>query len=150
MGLHFTIKKFKDLSSIECYKIFKLRFDIFVVEQNCIYDEFDNYDLDSLHIQLHNEENELIAYSRIFKPGLKYPEASFGRFVLKKELRGKGIADLMAKESINQIIANFGNVPIKIEAQAYLKKFYEKQGFSIISEPYDWDGILHVDMLRKF
>ena len=131
MGLHFTIKKFKDLSSIECYKIFKLRFDIFVVEQNCIYDEFDNYDLDSLHIQLHNEENELIAYSRILKPGLKYP-------------------DLMAKESINQIIANFGNVPIKIEAQAYLKKFYEKQGFSIISEPYDWDGILHVDMLRKF
>ena len=67
MGLHFTIKKFKDLSSIECYKIFKLRFDIFVVEQNCIYDEFDNYDLDSLHIQLHNEENELIAYSRILK-----------------------------------------------------------------------------------
>ncbi|MBK7138867.1 MAG: GNAT family N-acetyltransferase [Bacteroidetes bacterium] len=60
------------------------------------------------------------------------------------------MADILAKESINQIIANFGNVPIKIEAQAYLKKFYEKQGFSIISEPYDWDGILHVDMLRKF
>ena len=55
--------------------------------------------------------------------------ASFGRFVLKKAFRGKGIADLMAKESINQIIANFGNVPIKIEAQAYLKKFYEKQGY---------------------
>lgn len=149
MDLHFTIKQFKDLTSIECYQIFKLRFDIFVVEQNCIYDEFDNYDLGSLHIQLRNAENELIAYSRILKPGLKYSEASFGRFVLKKELRGKGIADLLAKESINQIIANFGIVPIKIEAQAYLQKFYESNGFKVISEPYDWDGILHIDMLRK-
>lgn len=149
MELNFTIKHFRDLSPIEIYQIFQLRFNVFVVEQNCIYDEFDNYDLDAIHIQLRNEHKELIAYSRIIPPGKKYHEASFGRFLLKADYRGKGIADILAKESINQINANYGEIEIKIEAQSYLQNFYERQGFEVISSPYDWDGILHIDMLRK-
>lgn len=148
MDLNFIVKNFNDLSPSELYQILKLRFDIFVVEQNCIYNEYDNYDQNAIHIQLFDEKNNLIACSRIIAPNVKYKEATFGRFVLNKNERGKGIADKLADETIIQLYKAFGKIPIKIEAQAYLENFYEKFGFKAISEPYDWDGIMHIDMMR--
>lgn len=143
-----TTNAFKDLSVDEYWEILHLRTEIFVVEQDCPYQEVDEKDKKSFHIYGRAENGEVIATSRIVLPGVSYDEVSIGRVALKKEYRGKGIADDMMLETLRFIENEFGKMPIRISAQEYLINFYGKHGFIQIGEGYLEDNIPHVEMLR--
>lgn len=141
-------KHFKDLSVDEYWEILHLRTEIFVVEQDCPYQEVDEKDKVSFHLFGKNENNKVIATSRVLPQGISYKEVSIGRVALKKEARGKGIADEMMLETFEFIISQFGKVSIRISAQEYLRNFYGKHGFKQVGEGYLEDNIPHIEMLR--
>ena len=146
--MHWHLKTFKELSTTELYNILKLRSEIFVVEQNCVYQDIDDKDQKAFHFFC-KENNQITAYTRIFKPGDYYKEAAIGRVVVKNLKRGTGLGHVLITKSINEIEKAIGKIPIKIGAQLYLKAFYESHGFKKISEEYLEDGIPHIHMLRK-
>ena len=135
------IKEWSELSTKEVENIFSLRSEVFVVEQDCVYQDIDGKDQKARHL-LGKKNNEIIAYSRIFKPGDYFKEASFGRAVVKKSERGKGIGDELVVNSVKNIPEH----KIKISAQSYLKEFYAKHGFKAKGEEYLEDGIPHMAM----
>ena len=139
--MEWAIKDWSELSKEEVEKIFSLRSEVFIVEQDCVYQDIDGKDQLAKHV-LGFEKKELIAYSRIFKPGDYFKEASFGRAVVKKSYRGKGIGDQLVKISIEQ----FEEKKIRISAQSYLKSFYSSHGFKPLGEEYLEDGIPHTAM----
>ena len=139
-------KHFKDLSAEELYRIFHLRLSVFVVEQNCPYQDADGKDLKSFH--LWGEQNgKMIAYARILPPNISYKEASIGRVVTSTEARRSGAGKILMEKSMEFSKKEFGNVPVRIGAQAYLQKFYESFGFVREGDEYDEDGIPHIIML---
>ena len=141
------LKKFEDLSPLELYKILGLRQEVFVVEQNCAYQDVDGKDLKSYHLMGFAENNFLAAYSRIVFPGVSYKEFSIGRVVSSPTYRRTGIGKLLMEESIKQIEKIYGKVPIRIGAQRYLLEFYKSFGFVPLEE-YMEDNIPHTIMLR--
>lgn len=147
MILNWTLKKFEDLSSHELYKIMQLRNEVFVVEQNCVYQDADNKDIQSWHF-MGWQQDKLVAYTRLLPPGLCYTEASIGRVVTSPSARGEGIGSELMIQSIEQVKKMFGIVSIKIGAQLYLQKFYTSLGFQQTSEIYLEDGIEHIEMVR--
>ena len=147
MAIQWTLKKFDDLSAIELYKIMQLRNEVFVVEQNCVYQDADNKDISSWQFMgLANEK--LVAFTRLLPPGLAYEQASIGRVVTSPSARRSGIGKELMERSIKEIKNLFGEVPIKIGAQLYLQKFYTSLGFVQTSEIYLEDGIKHIEMVR--
>lgn len=142
-------KHFNDLSVDEYWGILYLRTEIFVVEQDCPYQEVDEKDKVSYHLFGKNENNEVIATSRVLPQGISYKEVSIGRVALKKEARGKGIADEMMFKTFEFIKKQFGEVNIRISAQEYLINFYGKHGFKQVGEGYLEDNIPHIEMLRN-
>lgn len=142
------IKAFKDLSALEMYQVLHLRSEVFVVEQDCIYQDIDGKDEKALHV-LGWKENSIIAYSRIFKPGDYFDMASIGRVVVKKSERKHGYGHEIMKTSIETIHRVFNETKIKISAQKYLKKFYRQHGFVKQGEEYLEDGIPHVCMVKS-
>lgn len=138
-------KKFEELTLEELYKILKLRSEVFVVEQNCIYNDIDGKDKTSFHVII-KENNEITAYLRVLPPGISYENASLGRVLVAKDARGMGYAKAIVTEGINCILRNFNTNKITIGAQEYLKDFYSEFGFKPVSEVYDEDGIPHLDM----
>jgi ElaA protein len=146
--LKFTTKSFEELSVHELYNIMRLRQEVFVVEQTCPYLDADGKDLYALHLAAY-EADSLVAYCRLLPSGISYEEASIGRVITSTKVRGKGFGQLLMTKAIEEIQNQFGNVPIRIGAQAYLKKFYEVFGFVDLEEPYLEDGIPHLIMLRK-
>lgn len=148
MKITWQLKKFEDLSTVELYKVLHLRAEVFVVEQNCPYQDMDGKDFKSYHLLGFAENNELLAYTRILPAGISYKEASIGRVVTSPKTRGAGAGKELMKESIQCIEKLFGNVPVRIGAQCYLKKFYEGFGFEIASEEYLEDNIPHVEMVK--
>ena len=116
-------KKWTEISLKELYGILRLRSEVFVVEQDCVYQDIDNKDQQAIHL-LGYINNELIAYSRIFNEGNYFKETSFGRAIIKKEKRGLGIGDDLVKESLKIIKKEYGNKKVKISAQAHLKVLY--------------------------
>lgn len=145
--MDWIIKKFKDLSTDELYAILQLRIEVFVVEQNCPYQEADNKDQESMHL-MGLKDGKLIAYTRILPPGLSYEEPSIGRVVTSPSVRGNGIGKLLMERSMEQLEHIYGKQPIRIGAQLYLKKFYESLGFVQGSELYLEDNIEHIEMVR--
>jgi ElaA protein len=143
----FKIKNFDEISSIELYKILKARNEVFVVEQDCVYQDCDDKDLKSYHLFL-EEEEKVIAYLRILPRGLSYDEISIGRVLVIKESRGRGLAQKMIVEAIKFIENELNETKIKISAQAYLEKFYKQHGFITVSDVYLEDGIPHIEMIR--
>ena len=135
------IKEWSELSTKEVENVFSLRSEVFVVEQDCVYQDIDGKDQKAKHV-LGKKNNEIIAYARIFKSGDYFKEASFGRAVVKKSERGKGIGDELIVNSIKNIKGNL----IKISAQSYLKGFYVKHGFVAKGKEYLEDGIPHTAM----
>jgi len=142
----FEFKHFSELSTDELYDILKLRAEIFVVEQDCIYNDLDGLDKDAVH-QFLKKNNKIVAYSRLLKPGTRFPYYSIGRVVVKQTDRGTGIGIQMMKEAKKFIIDKWGAKKIKVSAQKYLRKFYEDLGFEVITEEYLEDGIPHYGML---
>lgn len=140
------IKKFNELTNVELYTLLKERTAVFVVEQNCPYLEVDGKDLESFHLFAEKQE-EIVAYLRILPPGVSYPEASLGRIFVKKEYRGQGFAEELVSRGIDYIKQELKEERIKIQAQDYLRNFYQSFGFQAISEVYLEDNIPHIDML---
>ena len=144
--LQSVIKTFNELSSQDIYSILQLRSEVFVVEQNCVYQDIDDKDQYALHLLL-KKDDYLIGYSRIFKAGDYFKEASIGRVLVKKQDRNNRHGSLLMELSIKAIKDHFKENTIKISAQTYLKKFYNELGFDPIGEEYLEDGIPHIAML---
>tara|TARA_X000000950_G_scaffold286435_1_gene395339 strand:+ start:672 stop:1121 length:450 start_codon:yes stop_codon:yes gene_type:complete len=141
-----VIKNFSELSTEEIYGVLKLRSEVFVVEQNCIYQDLDGKDEHAIHL-FYKKENEIIAYTRIFKKGDYYEEnPSIGRVVVSKKERGKGLGKRIMRESILYIKNNYNNKSIELSAQKYLDKFYTDLDFYSEGEDYLEDGIPHQRM----
>ena len=137
---------FDDFTPRHLYDVLKLRQDIFIIEQDCIYDDIDGLDDKSEHILLHRVDGEIIGYLRIVPPDIKFREHSLGRIVVKKGFRGRGLGKKLVEKGIDRVRRG-GTPGIRIEAQAHLEKFYKNIGFSTVSEMYSVDGISHVQMM---
>lgn len=144
--MELVVKKFKELTTDELYEILRVRVNVFVVEQKCPYEEIDNKDKSAYHVFL-KENGEIVAYLRVIKQGVSFEEASIGRVLTTK--RKKGYANIILKEGIKIAKEKFKADKIKIEAQTYAKKLYEKFGFKQISDEFLEDGIPHIKMLLE-
>jgi len=142
------IKSFKELSLEELYGLLKLRSDVFVVEQDCVYHDIDDKDKNALHVLL-KKENTIIGYARIFKPGDYFEHASIGRVVIKATERKKEYGIYIMKASIQSINDILKTEIIQISAQTYLLEFYKKLGFRPVGNTYLEDGIPHIAMLKS-
>lgn len=147
MHLHWLLKRFDDLTPQELYAALQLRIEVFIVEQNCPFQDADDKDQLSFHL-LGYDNDKLVAYTRLVPPGAAYAEASIGRVVTSPPVRGSGAGKALMQQSISKVYRLFGVGPIKIGAQLYLKKFYEGFGFVQISDTYLEDGIPHIYMLK--
>lgn len=146
--MKWVLKKFEDLSTYELYEIIQLRLEVFVVEQDCVYQDCDGKkDYESHHL-LGIESNKIEAYLRVVPPGISYKEVAIGRVITSQNVRGKGIGYELMKEGIVAVENIYGKVPIRISAQEHLKNYYGSVGFEQVSESYLEDGIPHIEMLR--
>lgn len=142
------VKTFKELNTTELYRLLQLRSDIFVVEQDCVYQDMDGKDQKALHV-LGYKNSELVAYTRIFAPGDYFKEASIGRVVVKHSERMHKYGYEIMEASIHTIKSKFKTQTIRISAQTYLKRFYNNLGFNEEGEEYLEDGIPHIHMIYK-
>jgi ElaA protein len=147
MKIKWICKKFHELTVDELYVLLRLRSEVFVVEQNCVFLDMDNKDQECHHL-LGWIGDELAASVRIVPPGISYNEPSIGRVVTSPKFRGTGSGKLLMQEAIRLTIQLHGNQPIRIGAQLYLKKFYSSLGFIAEGEIYLEDGIEHIEMVR--
>ena len=145
--MNFIVKYFSELTLIELYEILQIRSKIFVVEQDCVYQDVDGKDQKSLHVY-GKKNNEIIAYTRIFKPGDYFENASIGRVLVAQEERKFGFGHDLMKASIKTVKTHFKSDKITISAQKYLKNFYESHNFVQVGEAYLEDGIPHIRMDR--
>jgi ElaA protein len=148
MQLDWILKNFEQLSPAELYAIFHLRNEVFVIEQNCIYQDADNKDQVSLHL-CGWAGADLVAYTRIIPPGVSYEACSIGRVVTSPAHRKSGVGTELMQVSIEKAFSIFNTDTIKIGAQVYLKKFYTSLGFVSCSDEYLEDGIPHITMLLR-
>lgn len=146
--LEIQIKTFEELTKQELYYLLQLRSEVFVVEQDCVYQDIDEKDQKAIHV-LGFKNTKLIAYSRIFKPGDYFTQASIGRVVVSKKERSFQCGYEIMNASIKAVKDYFNQTHIKISAQCYLKKFYINLGFRAIGKPYLEDNIPHIAMDRE-
>ena len=146
--LKWSIKPFEALSVHELYDLLRLRSEIFVVEQNCVYLDLDGKDKVALHL-FGEFEGKIVAHARLFKAGISFDKASIGRVVVDANYRDKKWGHELMREAIAGVLLHFGESQITIGAQLYLKKFYESHGFVQISEMYLEDDIPHIEMKRE-
>ena len=142
--MKFDAKRFDELDNKTLHDIFLLRSEVFVVEQECVYQDIDRKDLESIHI-IGIKKKKIIAYSRIMSLNTEF--CSIGRVLVKKEFRNQGIGIKLMKKSIKEATKEFNNRKIKIAAQKYLKKFYTNLGFKQSGIWYWLDSIPHIDMI---
>lgn len=142
-----TIKQYNELTTDELYALLQLRSAVFVVEQDCVYQDIDGKDKKAIHV-LGFETNELVAYTRVFKSGDYFKNTSFGRVVVKPSHRKLGLGQKIIEATLVMIDTFDSKTAIEISAQTYLTKFYEDFGFKQVGEGYLEDGIPHIRMLR--
>ena len=145
--INWKIKPFKELSLYELYSLLKLRSIVFVVEQNCVYQDIDGKDEKALHL-FGEYNNEIVAYARLFKSGDYFDNASIGRVVIHPNARDKKFGHEMMQQAIAAIATYFNETKITISAQLYLQKFYESHQFIKTSDVYLEDDIEHIEMKR--
>ncbi|MCS5662779.1 MAG: GNAT family N-acetyltransferase [Flavobacteriales bacterium] len=144
--LNWFIKAYNDISKRELFDVYSLRQEVFVVEQECAYQDVDEKDKFSYHLMVYDKEL-LVAYLRIVNPGVSYVEPSIGRVVTKSAYRGFGLGRKLMEKAIHQVKLLFNKSSIRISAQQYLIPFYESVNFKIIGEAYLEDNIPHIEML---
>jgi len=147
MSITWHIHRFNELRPVSIHAMYKLRVDVFVVEQNCPYPEVDDDDLTAAHVlgMLHDE---LVAYGRIIPPGTDgLPHV--GRIIVRADHRGEGLAHALMNTVITELERVYSSPRSALAAQSHLQGFYEKHAYERTGEPYDLDGIPHVDMLRN-
>ncbi len=143
-----VVKPFRELSNNELYQMIRLREEVFVLEQTCVYVDCDGYDPSCDHILI-EDQSQVVASCRIMPPGQKHEDVSIGRVVVHKEARRKGLATMLIEESLAFIHGKYGDCDIVLSAQLTVKSLYEKFGFKSVSNVYLEDGIDHVKMKRS-
>ncbi|WP_091865649.1 GNAT family N-acetyltransferase [Pricia antarctica] len=146
--IEIEVKTFKKLTNKELYELLRLRSEVFVVEQDCVYEDLDGKDQKALHV-IGTKEGEIVAYARIFKSGDYTDEASIGRVVVKKNQRKFGYGKIIMKNAIHAVHDHFNENVIRVSAQMYLERFYHDLGFNQVGDGYLEDGIPHIGMVRK-
>lgn len=144
--IEIVTKKFSDFTTQELYDVLQLRSEVFVVEQDCVYQDLDGKDVNALHV-LGFKEEKIVAYTRIFKPGDYFKHASIGRVVVAKNERQYKYGYDIMNASIEAVKSHFNVFTIHISAQCYLKRFYSNLGFIEKGEEYLEDGIPHIGMV---
>jgi ElaA protein len=145
--LDISVKTFNQLTLDELYYLLQLRSEVFVVEQDCVYQDIDGKDKKALHV-IGKIDNTITAYTRIFKPGDYFKEASIGRVVVSKKSRHFNYGHQLMISSIEAVELSFNTTEIKLSAQKHLEKFYNNLGFKTIGESYLEDGIPHIAMIK--
>lgn len=145
--MEIEVKSFDELTKKELYEVLHLRSEVFVVEQDCVYQDIDGKDERALHL-LGWEDQKLVAYARCFEAGDYFDEASIGRILVRENYRKMGYGHQITKASIKAIKTKYKADKIKISAQIYLVMFYESHGFKTKGDRYMEDGIPHIAMLR--
>jgi len=140
------IKSFEELNKAELYQIIQLRIAVFIVEQDCPYPDLDDMDQDAQHLWI-EDAGEIVCYLRVNPAGSRFLEPSLGRIVTKKSHRNRGLAEKLIKKAID-LVCEKESRAIRISAQCYLEKYYEKFGFIKASEEYLEDNIPHIEMLK--
>ena len=148
--MHWHFARFDDLSARDVHDLFQARVAVFVLEQKCPFQDVDGADPSCWHLigRIEAGRGEVLAYARLVPPGVKYAEPSIGRVLTTAAARGTGAGRALMKEAVARAEALWPNHAIRIGAQRYLERFYGDFGFATVSEPYDEDGILHVEMVR--
>lgn len=144
--MEWKLKKFDELTTEELYEILKLRVEIFVVEQDCAYQDLDDKDQCAYHLFL-EDGDEIIAVLRILPENVAFDDMAIGRIVVRKSHRGQGIARAMMKMAMDFIVKDLGKRRIRLSGQAYLVDFYNGLGFKRVSDEYLEDGIPHFEFL---
>jgi ElaA protein len=139
-------KTFSELDTEDLYQILRLRSEVFVVEQDCVYQDIDNKDQNAIHLY-YKENDQIVAYTRIFKAGDYYENPCIGRVVVSKKNRGNDLGKKIMIDSMEYIKQNIKGEKIELSAQKYLDKFYKDLGFYKIGEDYLEDGIPHQRMI---
>ena len=140
------IKSFEELNKAELYQIIQLRIAVFIIEQDCPYPDLDDMDQDAQHLWI-EDAGEIVCYLRVNPAGSRFLEPSLGRIVTKKSHRNRGLAEMLIKRAID-LVSEKESRAIRISAQCYLEKYYEKFGFIKASEEYLEDNIPHIEMLK--
>ena len=138
------VKTFNELTVDELYDLLQLRSDVFVVEQNCVYQDLDKDDRHALHLWITNDDNRIIAMARVCAAGTHMHEVSIGRVIAVE--RRKGYGTMIVRCAVDVALNYFNTSVIDIEAQSYIRLLYEKIGFSATSQVFMLDGILHIKM----
>ncbi len=146
--MNWQIKSYKDLSKEEFHDIIQLRIAVFVVEQNCPYQELDDKDRDAYHLFGQDDNGKIVAVARILPEGISYEKDwSIGRVLILPEFRNRKSGYDLMEEAIRFIRKHAPEKQIRISAQAHLQSFYEKVGFTFTGRAYDEDGIPHIEMI---
>lgn len=152
MRVKWQWKSFDQLSANDLYEILKVRQEVFAVEQNCAYQDVDDLDKSAWHLMAWNLSDPaspvIQAYLRVVFPAFKYPEPSIGRVLTVRQARGTGLGKKLLTHALAHIERVYASAPVRISAQLYLYDFYAGFGFEKVSEPYDEDGIPHIEMVR--
>ncbi len=147
-NLIWKTKSFEELAASELYEILHLRQEIFIVEQQCVYNDLDKKDQFSRHLTAHDfTTRELVAYARLIPPGITFDQASIGRVVVRTDYRGNGMGGVLMQKAMKELWDWYGLQPICIGAQSHLQTFYKGLGFKPIGGEYDDAGIPHIDMI---
>ncbi|MAN58292.1 MAG: GNAT family N-acetyltransferase [Flavobacteriaceae bacterium] len=144
--MEISVKTFDELTASEIYELLQLRSEVFVVEQDCVYQDIDGKDSKALHI-LGKKKGKLVAYTRCFPPGIYFNESAIGRVVVRERERKFGCGHAIMEASKKAIKNRFGTETIKLSAQTYLINFYKSHGFTPIGAEYLEDGIPHIAMV---
>ena len=151
MVTHWQWQGFLQLSGADLYTVLTARQQVFLLEQKCLYPDMDGLDQDAHHLlgwRTIDDRSQLAAYLRCLTPGTKYAEMSLGRVLTTAGNRGMGIGRELLVRGIEHAERQHPGHRIRIGAQLYLERFYVELGFQRVSDPYDDDGIQHIDMLR--
>lgn len=146
--MEISIKTYNELTLDELHDILQLRAEVFVVEQDCVYQDIDGKDRKALHI-IGSINNQIIAYTRCFEPGMYFVEAAIGRVVVSKPNRKDGYGHRIMEASIKAIQDRYKTTLIALSAQTYLESFYQTHSFTSVGESYLEDGIPHIKMIKK-
>jgi ElaA protein len=148
--LKFETKHFTNLTLHELYRIIQLRIEVFIIEQNCLYLDTDDKDLNAFHVMGKDNSDKIQAYARILDKGISYQDyTSIGRVINSPEVRGTGAGKKLMESAIKETLRLYPNEKIKISAQSYLLKFYTDLGFHSTGEEYLEDDIPHIGMIYE-
>ena len=148
MDIHWSWKSFKEMSGSEVYEVLSERQKVFIVEQKCLYHDADKLDRKSVHLIGRGSDQILLAYARIIPPQTKGGSPSIGRVLITQTGRGVGFGRQLFQQCVDKCILEYPTVTIQISAQIRLVDFYNSFGFITVGQPYDDQGIDHIDMQR--